>query len=96
MALLITFFFFGEHRFRRAKSAQKQVVSTSKKRSSGSPVVFEMTEVEGEFGRKEIVLGWFGLRLQSMKKQDIWLLFGCPRRTLHFNRKKRTNSLKRR
>ena len=31
----------------------------------------------------------------SIEKEDFWLFFGCPRRTIHFKPKKRTNPLKR-
>ena len=35
------------------------------------------------------------LEVLSIEKEDIWLLFRCPRRTIQFKRKKRTNPLKR-
>ena len=80
----------------------KQVVSKQKqkKRLSFGPLYLGRQELNANRvnGRISFLAGLvFDSRLEvpSIEKEDIWLLFGCPQRTIHFNRKKRTNPLKR-
>ena len=89
MKTFFFFFFFEEQHLRRAETAKKTSGLQKKERSS-----FGSERVERECGRKDIVFGWFCLRLRPLSsehwKRECLAAFWVSSKAIHSKRKKRT------